>query len=93
MFAGREDEIELIDAAVQATREGEVGHTVVIQGPPGAGKTALLHEYGARLLANSGEGGLPVVPVSLRPADLASSPTAILTEIDRQFSEFAATGS
>ena len=92
MFAGREDEIELIDSAVQATREGEVGHTVVIQGPPGAGKTALLHEYGARLLANSGEGGLPVVPVSLRPADLAASPTAILTEVDRQFSEFMATG-
>ena len=92
VFAGREDEIELIDAAVQSTREGEVGHTVVIQGPPGAGKTALLQEYGARLLAGSGEGGLPVVPVSLRPADLASSPAAILTEVDRQFSEFMATG-
>lgn len=92
VFVGREEEIDLIDSAVQMTRRGEVGHTVVVQGVPGAGKTALLREYGRRLLASSGEGGLPVVPVPLRPTDLNASPAAILEEVDRQFCEFETTG-
>ena len=92
VFVGRTAEIALIDSAVQMTRRGEVGHTVVIQGVPGAGKTALLREYGRRLLANSGEGGWPVVPVPLRPTDLDASPAAILEEVDRQFCEFETTG-
>ena len=92
VFVGREEEIDLIDSAVRMTRRGEVGHTVVVQGVPGAGKTALLREYGRRLLASSGEGGLPVVPVPLRPTDLNASPAAILEEVDRQFCEFEATG-
>lgn len=92
VFVGREEEIDFLDSAVQSTRRGEVGHTVVIQGVPGAGKTALLREYGSRLIANSGERGRPVVPVPLRPTDLDASPAAILEEVDRQFCEFEATG-
>ena len=92
VFVGRTAEIALIDSAIQMTRQGEVGHTVVVQGVPGAGKTALLREYGRRLLANSGEGGWPVVPVPLRPTDLDASPAAILEEVDRQFCEFETTG-
>ena len=51
-----------------------------------------MREYGRRLLANSGEGGWPVVPVPLRPSDLDASPAAILEEVDRQFCEFETTG-
>lgn len=56
VFAGRECEFALLDASVRGVQRGEVGHTTVVQGVPGAGKTALLEEYAARLLlANSGE--------------------------------------
>lgn len=91
VFAGREGEFALLDAAVRGVRRGEVGHTVVIPGVPGAGKTALLREYAARLLARGDETG-PVVPVHLRPNDLDGPPAAILQEIDRQFREFEAGG-
>ena len=91
VLAGREGEFALLDAAVRGVRRGEVGHTVVIRGVPGAGKTALLREYAVRLLARGDETG-PVVPVPLRPNDLDGPPAAILQEIDRQFREFEAGG-
>ena len=90
VFAGREDEFDLLNAAVRGAQRGEPGHTVVIHGVPGAGKTALLNEYAARLLAVDGGKERPTIAVPLRPGDLDASPVAILQEIDRQFREFEA---
>ena len=88
VFAGREDEFDLLNAAVRGAQRGEPGHTVVIHGVPGAGKTALLNEYAARLLAADGGTEKPTIAVPLRPGDLDASPVAIVQEIDRQFREF-----
>ena len=90
VFAGRKGEFRLLDSALRGVERGEVGHTVVIQGVPGAGKTALLREYVVRLLAGGDETGGPVIPVPLRPNDLDRHPAAILEEIDRQFRELEA---
>ena len=92
VFAGREGEFKLLDLAVRGTQRGEAGHTVVIRGVPGAGKTALLREYAVRLLAAGDETGHPIIPVPLRPGGLDSPPAALLQEVDRQFREFAAAG-
>lgn len=88
VFAGRESEFALLDSAVRGVQRGEVGHTVVIRGVPGAGKTALLREYASRLLAGRDSAEGTVVPVPLRPNDLDRPPAAIVQEIDRQFREF-----
>ena len=88
VFAGREDEFGLLDSAVRGVRRKESGHTVVIQGVPGAGKTALLHEYAARLLAANDDMETPTIPVPLQPDVLGEQPVAIVQEIDRRFREF-----
>ena len=90
VFAGREDEFDLLNAAVRGAQRGEPGHTVVIQGIPGAGKTSLLNEYAARLLEDSSGTEGPIIAVPLRPGDLDAPPVAILQEIDRQFRLFEA---
>ena len=91
VFVGREDEIALLGAAVRGVRRGDVGHTVVVQGLPGAGKTALLHEYGSRTLASDASGGL-VVPVPLGPEDLDMPPLAMVKTIDQSFLDHDARG-
>ena len=90
VFAGREGEFGLLDAAARASGRGEPGHTVVIHGVPGAGKTALLNEYVARLLEGGGQTGKPTIAVPLRPGDLDAPPVAMLQEIDGQFRKFEA---
>lgn len=90
VFAGREDEFDLLNAAVRGAQRGEPGHTVVIHGVPGAGKTALLNEYAARLLEDGGGTDGPTIAVPLRPGDLDAPPLAILQEVDRQFRLFEA---
>ena len=85
VFVGREAELDLFESATKGVMEGARGHTVVVQGVPGAGKTALLDEYAARLLAANGNDSPPVVPVPLRPSDLNKSALAIIQEVDRQF--------
>ena len=90
VFAGREDEFRLLDSAVARAREGRRGLTVVIQGVPGAGKTALLHEYADRLLAANADAERPVIPVSLSAGALNTPPAAIVQEIDRRFRELGA---
>ena len=93
VFAGREGEFGLLAAAVRGAERGEPGHTVVIHGVPGAGKTALLNEYAARLLEGEGQAQRATIAVPLRPGDLDASPVAILQEIERQFREvWAANG-
>ena len=90
VFAGRDQEFELLDSAIYGTQRGGVGRTVVVQGVPGAGKTALLNEHANRLSARGQEAQPPVIPVPLRPNDLDAPPAAIIEEIDRQYREFVA---
>ena len=90
VFVGREGEFGLLDSAVRGVQRDEAGHTVVVQGVPGAGKTALLNEYAARLLTASVAAERPVVPVPLQPGAINAPPVAIVQEIDRQFREFKA---
>ena len=85
MFAGREDEIAFLNEAAQATCQGEVGHTVVIQGVPGAGKTALLHEYAARLFLTAEQTDRPIIPVPLKSKHLNAPPLAIIRELQSVF--------
>ena len=91
VFVGREDEFALLDAAMRGTRDGDLGRTVVIQGVPGAGKTALLHEHALRVVTDADETGPAIIPVPLRHSDLNAPPGTIVEEIDRQFREFEPT--
>lgn len=90
VFAGREGEFALLDDAVKGVQRGESGHTVVVQGVPGSGKTALLNEYAVRLLAANADVERPVIPVPLQAGTLNVPPVAIVEEIDRQFRELGA---
>ena len=90
VFAGREGEFALLDDAVQGVQNGEKGHTVAVQGVPGAGKTALLNEYATRLLAANADAERPVIPVPLQSGVLNTPPAAIVEEIDRRFREWGA---
>ena len=90
VFAGREGEFALLDDAVNGVRRGESGHTVVVRGVPGSGKTALLNEYAVRLLAANADAARPVIPVPLQAGSLNVPPVAIVEEIDRQFRELGA---
>ena len=90
VFVGREDELDLLDVAVRGAQRNEGGHTVVIQGVPGAGKTALLNEYAGRLLTTSDGAEKPVIPVPLLPGDINAAPATMVQAIDRQFREFEA---
>ena len=89
VFAGRDQEFELLDSAIYGTQRGGVGRTVVVQGVPGAGKTSLLNEHAKRLSAHGQGGQPPVIAVPLRPNDLDAPPAAIIEEIERQYREFA----
>lgn len=88
IFAGREDEFSLLSGALQGVQRGELGHTVVVQGVPGAGKTALLNEYATRLLTSEDDADRLVVPVPLTPGVLDSTPAAMIEEIDKEFREY-----
>ena len=90
VFAGRDQEFELLDSAIYGAQHGGVGRTVVVQGVPGAGKTSLLNEHANRLSVRDQQGQPPVIPVPLRPTDLDAPPAAIIEEIDRQYREFVA---
>ena len=92
VFAGREDEFDLLDDALWAVRYGEVGRTVVVSGVPGAGKTALMNEYANRLLASEGDGDGPVVPVRLRSGDINLPPAGLMQAMDRQFVALGSSG-
>ena len=93
VFAGRDDEFELLNNAVQCTQDGEVGHTVVIKGVPGAGKTTLLNEYASRmLLGNDEDDSRLVVPVKLQAHDMDTPATALVARIDKSIQQLNETG-
>lgn len=50
-FAGRGTELDLVLSRAIRAQPGTAGGTIVLQGAPGAGKTALLNEIGARFEA------------------------------------------
>ena len=64
VFVGREGEFDLLDDPAQVAQTRRPGHTVVIHGVPGAGKTALLNEYAARSL-EGGQAEKPTIAVPL----------------------------
>lgn len=90
VFAGRDDEFDLLDAAVRAVRRGQVGRTVVVNGVPGAGKTALLNEYAIRLVCAEADDDGPVIPVPLRFDEIDAPPGALMQAIDRQLAALGA---
>ena len=90
VFAGRDDEFALLNNAVQGVRDGENGHTVVIQGVPGAGKTALMDEFAARSFAHDASDEGAVIPVLLDPGSLGSTPSAVVESIDAGFRDIGA---
>ena len=87
VFAGREEEFALVNDATLGTQEGNPGLTVVVQGVPGSGKTALLNEHVARVLVANAGAEKPVVPVPLRPSDLDAPPMAVVQNIDKRIRE------
>ena len=90
VFAGREDEFALLNNAVQGVRDGESGHTVALQGVPGAGKTALLDEFAARSFAHDASDEGAVIPVILDPGSLDATPSALVESIDASFRDIGA---
>ena len=85
VFGGRDGEFDLLDRAVRGTQRGEAGHTVVVKGVPGAGKTALLNEYADRLLRAEDEHDRVVVPVPMQAGDLDAPPEALVRLVDDEF--------
>lgn len=90
VFAGRADEFALLERAIRGVRNGEEGHTVVIQGVPGVGKTTLLGEFAARLLVRGVDELNPVIPVKLAATAMDSKAAAIVEEIDSAFCDLNA---
>ena len=89
VFAGRAAEFALLESAVRGVQRGENGRTVVVQGVPGVGKTALRDEFAARLLAHDANDGKAVIPVQLNASSLGFKPGAIVEQIDRAFRALA----
>lgn len=85
VFAGRAAEFALLESAVRGVQRGENGRTVVVQGVPGVGKTALRDEFAARSLARDANDGKAVMPVKLNASSLGFKPIAIVEQVDRAF--------
>ena len=87
-FVGRRKELSSFLNALEFAKQGDVkGKTLVYQGAPGAGKTALLEECALRATANEAEEAQPedkaVIAVELQPEQL--------TSVDGLFNEVHAT--
>ena len=91
-FAGRTDEINLLESAIRGVRRGANGRTVVVHGVPGIGKTSLRDEFAARLLAGSSDEDSPIVPVLLDASAMAFKPAAIVELMDEAFGSLRASG-
>lgn len=71
-FCGRDDEFHFFQSAVESLNEGMVGGgTMIFQGAPGAGKTALMLECMEAIRHHSTPDD-PWVAVSIQPASLKS---------------------
>ena len=85
VFAGRAAEFALLESAVRGVQRGENGRTVVVQGVPGVGRTALRDEFAARSLAHDANDGKAVIPVKLNASSLGFRPTAIMEQVGKVF--------
>lgn len=88
-FSGRESEIRIFRQVLNALSMGVQGDaTVVVEGPPGAGKSALLSQFvrEIRELPNIEEGGLRWLPVIIDGAS-AECPSHIGQAIDEAISK------
>ena len=73
-FYGRDREYEVFQSAVVSLQEGQVGRgSVIYQGAPGAGKTALMHECMEAVRRQSTIDD-PWVAVTIMPETLTSAP-------------------
>lgn len=84
-FSGREAEVRVFRRVANALLLGQQGNaTVVVEGPPGAGKSALMAQFmeEMRSFPPAGSGGRRWLPVEI-DAEAAESPADIADEIDR----------
>lgn len=72
-FVGREDIINDVESSIHMHRDAKdgVSNAIIVQGPPGAGKTSLLHRL-KTIYQDS-----PVVPVEVEGEDLSSARTVL----------------
>ncbi|MYG14705.1 MAG: ATP-binding protein [Gammaproteobacteria bacterium] len=88
-FSGREKEINAFRSMANALLLGRLGNaTLVVEGPPGAGKSALMAQFQEemRTLPPTGSGARRWLPVTLDGA-LAMSPQAIMSVVDGAIAE------
>ena len=84
-FSGREAEVRVFRRVANALLLGQQGNaTVVVEGPPGAGKSALMAQFmeEMRSFPPAGSAGRRWLPVEI-DAEAAESPAVIADEIDR----------
>ena len=87
-FSGRETEIMAFRSIVNRLSRGRQGNaTIVVEGPPGAGKSALLAQFQEEIsgLPPTESGQRQWLPVFL-PANFAEAPKEIARAIDRAIS-------
>ena len=96
-FVGRDDALTVLREVVEDLQDGNVqGQTVLVQGVPGAGKTALLNEFRRRLDGNDDVAVVDASPALLKaaPCDMLAYlshdiPTRIDTDPDRRLTQKA----
>ena len=87
-FEGRDDPLRGFEDAIANVSEGvQGGQTLVVQGAPGAGKSALLEECVDRLVRRSSAEGELWVPVRVKAADF-EDPVDIHRRIRGMLSEY-----
>ena len=87
-FSGRETEIMAFRSIVNRLSRGRQGNaTIVVEGPPGAGKSALLAQFQEEIhgLSPTESGQREWLPVFL-PANFAEAPKEVARAIDRAIS-------
>ena len=105
VFTGRAEELAKFTKSVNRAAQKEAapkGNTIVVEGPPGAGKTAILHKFAEQLLGEmlEGEDGvkrmvLPVIlqhsqlaqPAQLLCRDMTSSMRRLMVQTPRKMNE------
>ncbi|MDD9961690.1 MAG: ATP-binding protein [Gammaproteobacteria bacterium] len=81
-FSGRNDQINAFRQSVRKLASGRKSNaTIVVEGPPGCGKSALLMQYVAELNRYPAQSGREWLPVVLDGAN-ATSPAEIMRAVD-----------
>ena len=80
VFVGRVDELVFLHQTVATAKSGAEGITAVVQGVPGAGKSALCHQFEQEARAASGDDA-PVVVVSKDCSFFDRTPVSMAKEL------------